>query len=78
MKTVINNEGSDRLEFFKRILYSFQVLIVGIALPFLFLIGTSTRCQKKPTETEMGANHRAHESTTKNSSSISCKQDISG
>ena len=65
MKTEINNEGSNRLEFFKRIIYSFQVLIVGIALPFLFLIGISTRCQKKTTETEMRVNDQAHESTTK-------------
>ena len=52
MKTVINNEGSGKVEFFKRILYSFQVLIVGIALPFLFLVGISDGNQKK-TETEV-------------------------
>ena len=50
MKTVINNEGSGKLEFFKRILYSFQVLMVGIALPLLFIIGISDGNQKK-TET---------------------------
>ncbi len=65
MKTVINNEVPNRLEFFKRILYSFQVLIVSIALPFLFLVGTSSRYQKKPTETEMGTNNQLHKSTTK-------------
>ncbi len=65
MKTVINNEGSIRLEFFKRVLYSFQVLMVGIALPFLFLIGTSTRYQKKTTKTEMRMNHQADELTKK-------------
>ena len=65
MKTVINNEGSKRLEFFKSIIYSFQVLIVGIALVFLFLIGTSTRYQKKATETKMRTNDQLHKSTTK-------------
>ena len=50
MKTVINNEGSGKLELFKRILYSFQVLMVGIALPLLFLVGISDGNQKKPTE----------------------------
>ena len=53
MKTVINNEGSDKLEFFKRILYSFQVLMVGIALPLLFIIGISDGNQKKTTEPEV-------------------------
>ena len=50
MKTVIINEESSKLEFFKRILYSFQVLMVGIALPLLFLVGISDGNQKKPTE----------------------------
>jgi len=53
MKTVIKNEESGKLEFFKRILYSFQVLMVGIALPLLFLIGISDGNQKKTTETEV-------------------------
>lgn len=50
MKTVIKNEETGKLEFFKRILYSFQVLMVGIALPFLFLVGISDGNQKKTTE----------------------------
>ena len=53
MKTVINNKESGKFEFFKRILYSFQVLMVGIALPLLFLIGISDGNQKKRTETEV-------------------------
>jgi hypothetical protein len=53
MKTVINNEESGRIELFKRILYSFQVLIVGIALPLLFLIGISDGNQKKANGTEV-------------------------
>ncbi|MEP6947815.1 MAG: hypothetical protein ABI863_01010 [Ginsengibacter sp.] len=53
MKTVTNNEESGKVEFFKRILYSFQVLMVGIALPILFLIGISDGNQKKPAETEV-------------------------
>ncbi len=56
MKTVINNEATEqRLEFFTRILYSFQVLILGIAIPVLFFLGVSTKeDQKKAKETEMG------------------------
>jgi hypothetical protein len=53
MKTVINNQESGKLEIFKRILYSFQVLMVGIALPILFLIGISDGNQKKSPETEV-------------------------
>jgi hypothetical protein len=53
MKTVINNEESGKLEIFRRMLYSFQVLIVGIALPLLFLVGISNGNQKKTTETEV-------------------------
>ena len=55
MKEVINNEETSRLEFFKRVLYSFQVLIIGIAIPVLFFLGISTReDQKKAKEIEMG------------------------
>ena len=53
MKTVINNPESGKFEFFKRILFSFHVLIVGIALPLLFLVGISDGNQKKTTETEV-------------------------
>ena len=53
MKAVINNEESGNLEIFRRILYSFQVLVVGIALPVLFLIGISDGNQKRSTETEV-------------------------
>ena len=47
MTTVINNEALGNTEFFKRVLYSFQVLMVGIALPLLFLVGISDGNQKK-------------------------------
>ena len=53
MKAVINNEESGKLEIFRRILYSFQVLVVGIALPLLFLIGISDGNQKRSAETEV-------------------------
>jgi len=53
MKTVFNNEESGKMELFKRTLYSFQVLVVGIALPLLFLVGISDGNQKKPAESEL-------------------------
>ncbi len=42
MKTVINNEATESLEFAKRILDSFEVLVIGVFIPFLFLIGINT------------------------------------
>jgi len=53
MKTVFNNEESGKMELFKRTLYSFQALVVGIALPLLFLVGISDGNQKKPAESEL-------------------------
>jgi hypothetical protein len=53
MKTVINSNENSILEFAKRGSYSFQVLIVGIAIPFLFLFGISNGNQKKVDENQM-------------------------
>jgi hypothetical protein len=53
MKTVINSNENSILEFAKRGIYSFQVLIVGIAIPFLFLFGISNGNQKKVDENQM-------------------------
>lgn len=47
MKTLINSSKTSILEFVKRSLYSFQVLMVGIAIPVLFIIGISDGNQKK-------------------------------
>jgi len=66
MKTVINNEESVKVEFFKRLLYSFQVLMVGIALPLLFLVGISDGNQKKSAEVEV--------KETSNTTQLSAKQ----
>ena len=53
MKTVINFNETSTFEFVKHIIYSFQVLMVGIAIPFLFFIGISDASQKKTQETEV-------------------------
>ncbi len=53
MSAVTNQIKISNFEQFKRILYSFQVLMVGIAIPVLFILGTSNTVQKKATETEM-------------------------
>lgn len=53
MSAVTNQISISNFELFKRILYSFQVLIIGIAIPFLFILGTSSNFQKKTTDTEV-------------------------
>lgn len=53
MKTVINSNENSVFEFAKRSVYSFQVLIVGIAIPFLFLFGISNANQKKVDENQV-------------------------
>jgi len=52
MNTVINSNENSMIELAKRSIYSFQVLIVGIAIPFLFLFGISNINQKKTQENE--------------------------
>ncbi len=42
MKTVIENVATESFEFAKRTLYSFEVLIIGIFIPVLFLVGINT------------------------------------
>lgn len=53
MKTVINSNENSVFEFAKRSIYSFQVLIVGFAIPFLFLFGISNANQKKVDENQV-------------------------
>ncbi len=53
MNTVINSNENSIAEFAKRSFYSFQVLTVGIAIPFLFLFGISHTNHKKVKENEV-------------------------
>lgn len=52
MKTIINNSIASISETVKRTIYSFQVLMVGVAIPVLFIIGISNANQTKTTGTE--------------------------
>ena len=52
MKTIISNSIASISESVKRTIYSFQVLIVGVAIPVLFIIGISNANQTKKVETE--------------------------
>lgn len=71
MKKLFNNEGTSRFEFFKRFLYSFQVLIIGIAIPALFFLGISTRDQKKAKDTEMSISANNSKLTAKSTIELS-------
>ncbi len=42
MKTAISSAATESFESVKRVLYSFEVLIIGVVIPFLFLIGINT------------------------------------
>lgn len=53
MKTIIKNQESGVYEVIKRFMFAFQLLIVGIAIPLLFVIGISNREQKKTTKDEV-------------------------
>ena len=53
MSAATNQIKVSNFELFKRILYSFQVLVVGIAIPALFILGISSNFQKKTPDTEM-------------------------
>lgn len=53
MKPVFKSNENSIVEFAKRGIYSFQVLIVALAFPFLFLFGISNFNQKKPQENEV-------------------------
>lgn len=52
MKTAINNQPTERFEFAKRVLASFQVLIIGVMFPVLFVAGVTKQDQKQPLKTE--------------------------
>ena len=52
MKTAINNQSTERFEFAKRVLASFQVLIIGVMFPVLFVAGVTKQDQKQPLKTE--------------------------
>ncbi|HSN09891.1 MAG TPA: hypothetical protein VLS85_12705 [Hanamia sp.] len=41
MKTITSNKSGEALEVAKRIMYSLQVLLVGLFIPFSFVFGIS-------------------------------------
>ena len=49
MKSLIS---SNVLEHAKRMIFSFQVLIIGVAIPVLFIIGVSNNTENKTQDTQ--------------------------
>ncbi|MDQ2720049.1 MAG: hypothetical protein M3Z26_09875 [Bacteroidota bacterium] len=68
MKTVINSSATESFEFAKRILYSFQVLVIGLFIPLLFIIGINTNYgDTSVNETSINKTHQGNslKNTTK-------------
>lgn len=53
MKTFINRKTREALEIAKQILYSAQVLTVGLFIPFLFVFGISYNVPKSAQQKEI-------------------------
>lgn len=58
MKKVFVSQENPVVEFIKNSFYSFQVLIVGVAIPALFFIGIANNKTKKTVETESPIVHQ--------------------
>ena len=50
MNTVISNKTGEALEVVKHVLYSLQVLTVGMFIPFLFVFGITYKTPKATSE----------------------------
>ena len=53
MKTIINSTTSNSLEIAKQILFSFQVLIIGLFIPFSFVFGITYKRHDEKAQKEI-------------------------
>ena len=61
MKTVTNNPATEKFEFAKRVLDSFEVLIIGVLFVALFIIGINTNYGSLPgKETSINQPHQVN------------------
>lgn len=63
MKTVISNKSGEALEVVKQILFSLQVLIVGLFIPFLFVFGITYNTPKEASQSGINIS-KSHRVTT--------------
>jgi len=64
MKTHQINTEYSIVEMAKRSFNSFQLLIIGVAIPFLFVIGISNFNQRKIQETPVKQNNEVQQQTS--------------
>lgn len=60
MKTVISNKTGEALEIAKQVLYSLQVLTVGLLIPFLFVFGITYNTPKEASQNEINISKPHH------------------
>lgn len=66
MKTVISNQSGKTLEVAKRVIYSLQVLLAGLFIPFLFVFGISYKMPKAKAQSHISVMEQSHVSQTEN------------
>jgi len=71
MKTIISRKTGEALEIAKQILYSLQVLTVGLLIPFLFVFGITYNTPKSLQQKEINIGKPGHENIDRTTMDIS-------
>ena len=66
MKTVISNKSGEALEVAKRLMYSLQVLLIGLFIPFTFVFGISYKMPNTKSETSLSKSNQVQVSQSGN------------
>ncbi len=66
MKTVISNKSGEALEIANRVIYSLQVLLVGLFIPFLFVFGISYKMPKAKAQSQINVREQFQVSQPEN------------
>ncbi len=66
MKTVISNKPGEALEVAKRVIYSLQVLMVGLFIPFSFVFGISYKMPNTKSESSISISKQSQVSHANN------------
>jgi len=66
MKTVTSNKSGEALEVAKRVIYSLQVLLVGLFIPFLFVFGISYKMPKTKAQSQISVREQSQVSQPEN------------
>lgn len=71
MKTIISRKTGEALEIAKQILYSLQVLTVGLLIPFLFVFGITYNAPKSLQQKEINIGKPGHANIDRTTMDIS-------